>query len=556
MLPSPASPSSLSRPRTGALLAVAAGLLLLLFACGGSSAASGDLAAGGTAPLSTVTAPTSVTGSQAGYAASVPVQTGCTYTWTVTNGTVMVGAGTDSIAFTPGTTGTVTLSCKVTSGTGASATGTATAAIIPATAPPFNLDQCLSDGAQSTTIAFSGFGMMTGNLGAQSFFPPGKVADYWGFQCLRDNDASDMGHNTSFLTRVSSNVLYVLNDSQVTALKALASSQVANINLYAWKRYPLMKSFRLLLDGTLPSGTTGLSLAAVKSASRDLYLLDGQLSYERAVVYANLYRSFTADQKRYLGAMVGKAYNAWPDKKEADVAAKTQGLTNDEVVAMMTYAGDLYSWYAGSVTSDVYFCPERHGTYFGSFYLKDAPAVNHPGYSIDETMTATIGKALCESAQGYISAAGAAKMNALTTTQKANLSGNASANIVLARQKISEALRSLITSTAPSAADLALVQSTVTTWSGLYGDLDGENNHAYATTFAELYRNVGGTYLTSSQLTGLAALRKSAMTVTENGALVDYSSCTKQFLFAAEVSLTSTDFLAYTSSAATGSLFK
>ena len=555
MLPSPASPTPVSRFLSGTLLAVVTLLLVLLFACGGAGAAANS-AATGTPPVTSITAPTSVTGSQAGYAASVPAQTGCTYTWTVTNGTIMVGAGTDSIAFTPGATGTVTLSCKVTSGTGLSATGTASATITAATAPPFNMDQCLSDGAQSTTIAFSGFGMMTGNLGAQSFFPPGKVADYWGFQCLRDNDASDMGHNTSFLTRVSSNVLYVLNDSQVAALKTLATSQVANINLYAWKRYPLMKSFRLMLDGTLPSGTTGLSVDAVKSASRDLYLLDGQLSFERAVVYANLYRSFTADQKRYLGAMVGKAYSGWPDKTEADVAAKTQGLSNDEVVAMMTYAGDLYSWYAGSVTSDVYFCPERHGTYFGSFYLKDAPAVNHPGYSIDETMTATIGMALCNSAQGYISAAGAAKMNALTTTQKANLSGNAAANIVLARQKISEALRSLITSTAPSGAELALVQSTVATWSGLYGDLDGENNHAYATTFAELYRNVGGTYLTSSQLTGLAALRKSAMTVTENGAPVDYSSCMKQFLFAAEVPLTSTDFLFYTSSAATSSLFK
>jgi hypothetical protein len=54
--------------------------------------------------------------------------------------------------------------------------------------------------------------MMTGNLGAQSFFPPGKVADYWGFQYLRDNDADNMGHNTDFLTRVSCNMLYILND--------------------------------------------------------------------------------------------------------------------------------------------------------------------------------------------------------------------------------------------------------------------------------------------------------------------------------------------------------
>lgn len=133
MLPSPASPSSLSRPLTGVCLVVTAGLLLLLFACGGSSSATGDTASGGVAPLSTLTAPTSVSGSQAGYAASVPAQTGCTYTWTVTNGAVMVGAGTDSIAFTPGATGTVTLSCKVTSGTGLFATGIASAAITAAT---------------------------------------------------------------------------------------------------------------------------------------------------------------------------------------------------------------------------------------------------------------------------------------------------------------------------------------------------------------------------------------------------------------------------------------
>ena len=100
----------------------------------------------------------------------------------------------------------------------------------------FNLDQAISDGIQSTTLAFSGFGMLTGNLGAQSFFPPGKVADYWGFQYLRDNDPSDMGHKTSFLTRVSSNVLYLLDDTQLAQLKTLAKNQVSNINLYGWKR--------------------------------------------------------------------------------------------------------------------------------------------------------------------------------------------------------------------------------------------------------------------------------------------------------------------------------
>lgn len=432
------------------------------------------------------------------------------------------------------------------------AAGTATP-----TTPAFNLDQAITDRAQSTTMAFSGFGMITGNLGAQTFFPPGKVADYWGFQYLRDNDPSDMGHNTSFLTRISSNVLYILSDAQLAELKTLAKNQVASINLYGWKRYPLMKAFRRLMDGTGPAGSTGLSLTAVKSASKDLYVLDGQISYERAVVYASIYRSLSTTQKAYLDAMVGKGYSGWPDKSENDVRTKTQGLTHDEVVAVMTYAGDLYSWYAGSLTGDVYFCPERHGTYFGSFFIKDAPAVGHPGYGIDETMTAVIGSALVESSQGYISSAGATLMNALVTTQRQNLYANATSNIVLARTKISEALRSLISSTAPAASTLASVKATVDQYSQLYGELDGENNYNYATTFYRVANNVGGTYLTSAQKTALAALRKKYMTVTyADGVTIDFSADANYYLYAAEVFPTSADFLKYTGDAATDSLFE
>jgi hypothetical protein len=438
-----------------------------------------------------------------------------------------------------------------------STTGSATSTITPAPPAPYNIEQAVSDGAQGTTLAFSGFGMMTGDLGAQTFFPPGKVADYWGFQYLRDNDADGMGHNTSFLTRISCNVLYTLNDSQLAMLKTLAKDQVDDINQYAWKRYPLMKAFRRLLDGDLPAGTTGLSLDAVKAASRELYLIDGRLSYERAVVYASIYRSLTAEQKAYLGAMVGKGYQSWPAKTEEDVRTRTQGLSRDEVVAVMTYAGDLYAWYAGSVASDVYFCPERHGTYYGSFYIKDAPAVGHADYSIDETMTGTVGRALVDSSLGYISPAGATVMNALTTAQKQNLYANATSNVVLARTRIAEALRSLISSTEPSAAVLSQVRSTVETYSGIYGDLDGENNYQYATTFRRVYRNVDGTYLADAQKTALAGLRKKYMTVTySDGTTVDYSGGSKYFLYAAEVPDASADLGLYTSDAATAPFFK
>ena len=78
-----------------------------------------------------------------------------------------------------------------------------------------NIEVTLSDEAQGTTIAFDGLAFLTGSLGADSFFPPGKVADFWGFQYLRDNDPSQMGHSGNFLTKAANNVL-VHPDSQPT----------------------------------------------------------------------------------------------------------------------------------------------------------------------------------------------------------------------------------------------------------------------------------------------------------------------------------------------------
>ena len=411
------------------------------------------------------------------------------------------------------------------------------ACAIPASASPLppvpgqTLQQAISDQAQGTTIGFSGVAMLTGNLEAQSFFPPGKVADYWGFQYLRDNDPSNMGHNTSFLTRVACNVLFTLDSGQVGKLKALATSQVGQINEYGYTRYPLMKAFRRLVDGDLPAGAAGLDPVAVKAASKDLYVLDGQISYDRAVAYANIFRSLSATQKAYLDAMVGKGWSAWPDKTMADVREKTAGLSHDESVDVMTYAGDMYSWYAGSLDADVYFCPERHGTYYGGFYIKDAPAIGHEGYSINEQLTATAGACLADSGKGYVTADQAALISGLVDAQRSNLYAGAD-NIVKARTDISTALRSLISSSAPTAALLAQVKATVLARSGAYGELDGENNYHYATAFAKLESS-----LSAAQKTKLMDLRKSIMSGTyADGTAFDFTVCATPFLFSAAIS--------------------
>jgi hypothetical protein len=185
-----------------------------------------------------------------------------------------------------------------------------------AKAQQFTLDQTLSDQAQRTTIAFDGMAFVTGNLGADSFFPPGKVADFWGFQYLRDNDPTHMGHNTDFLTKASLNMLQVLTPAQRQELIALASSQVDMINEYGYDRFVLMKAFRRLLEGDLPPGTNGLDQEAVKLYSAELYRLDGSISYMRAKVMGSIIHILTPDQKAYLDQMVGVGMLNWPNVPE------------------------------------------------------------------------------------------------------------------------------------------------------------------------------------------------------------------------------------------------
>ena len=53
--------------------------------------------------------------------------------------------------------------------------------------------QALSDQAQLHTIAFSGLAFLTGDFASDTFLPPGKVSDYFGFQYMRDIDTASGG---------------------------------------------------------------------------------------------------------------------------------------------------------------------------------------------------------------------------------------------------------------------------------------------------------------------------------------------------------------------------
>lgn len=357
---------------------------------------------------------------------------------------------------------------------------------VPAQAE-MNMDNTLSDGAQLNTIAFDGLAFLTGSLGADSFFPPGKVADFWGFQYLRDNDLSNMGHNTDFLTRAANNMLYVLTDNQRQQLITLAKNQVSSINQYATDRFILMDAFRRNLTGDIPAGSTGLNREAVKAYSEQLYQLDGQISYARAQVMGPILGNLTASQRSYLNNMVGQGMTSWPNVGD-QIDKKT--LTHDEHVAVMTYAGDLFSWYAGNIEADVYFCPERQGTYFGSFYLKDAPAMGNPNYTIPSNLTGDMG---------------AAFLNVLTPGQRSlitnlvDIQESDLLKLVDRRYDVASELRQFINGQIPDVADILDLMNK-------YGEHDGEIVYLYATAFADVAKT-----LNADQWSQLYALRENIL---------------------------------------------
>ena len=253
----------------------------------------------------------------------------------------------------------------------------------------YSLEQATSDQAQLHTIAFDGLAFLTGDFGSDTFLPPGKVSDYFGFQYMRDIDARGGGHNTSFLTRIALNMLATLSDAQKSQLLTLAKQQESDIKRFAEMRLPLMKAFRRNLKSDLPAGSNGLDRGAVVKYSTDLYEVDGLLAFGRAKVMGGILHSLNARQRAALARLKFGDSGTWPDVPEQ---IDRQSMSHTVHVAVMTYASEMFAWYAGSLEADTYFCPERHGMYFGGFGMKTAPAMGKKNYSISTTLTGDKGE--------------------------------------------------------------------------------------------------------------------------------------------------------------------
>lgn len=328
----------------------------------------------------------------------------------------------------------------------------------------FDINQTISDGAQLNTLSFDGMAFLSGNFCGCSFIPPGKVADYFGFQYVRDNDITGMGHTTDFNTVLANNLMYVLDSNQKADMIALAKAQVANINLYGTKRFPLISAFLKVRD---QPGNNTLIRDTVLERSADMYKLDGIISIQRAQLYSKIIKALTVKQKHYLDSIkvLGMAnMPVLPDQIDK------RPLNNNQFVGVMSIAGDIYSWYVGSVPADVYFCPERQGNYFGSFYIKDAPAMGVHGYSIDTSLTQSGGTkflAILNTTQKQM-------ITSLVDSQRTDLY-----TIVSIRDSISRILRGYLTAN-------TIDTTAILNLSDIYGRLDGDISYRYAMAFSQV----------------------------------------------------------------------
>ncbi|MCX6309415.1 MAG: hypothetical protein NTY32_11490, partial [Bacteroidia bacterium] len=342
--------------------------------------------------------------------------------------------------------------------------------------------QGTSERAQLHTAAFSGLAFMTGNLGADTFFPPGKVADFFGFQYMRDNDKNEKGHNTDFLTRIASNVIAILQTDQLNQLKELATIQAAVYDSFAMKRMVLIKAFRTALETGRP-----LNKEQVVRFGGDLYGLDAELSYHRAVVVGGIIHSFTTEQKAALGKLQFNNSASWPNIPEN---LDKRSLSHRAHVAVMTYASELFSWYAGSLKADVYFCPERHGTYFGGFYLKDFPAMGNPDYSISTSLTGDAGRDFIATLNPDQAAIFDHSMCLATPFLS---------EIVKIRESVSTELRKAMNGE-------KLDQESIYSQIIKYGAIDAEMSYYEATAFSEIYKT-----LTQQQKQKLVQIRNQSI---------------------------------------------
>jgi hypothetical protein len=117
-------------------------------------------------PVATITAPGSVVAGSTGHAASVAnAGLGATYAWTIGNGTITAGIGTNAITFTAGGAGILTLNVTVTTAAGCPASSGTTNVTVTAAPPAVTVTSVTPSNGPAfgnTPITVNGTGFLAG----------------------------------------------------------------------------------------------------------------------------------------------------------------------------------------------------------------------------------------------------------------------------------------------------------------------------------------------------------------------------------------------------------
>ena len=351
--------------------------------------------------------------------------------------------------------------------------------------PKYSIEQATSDNAQLNTISFAAMSFMSSDLCEISFLPPGKHASFFGFQYLRDVVGGRAGHEQNFVPRVANNMLYILNSKQKAILLEMAKKQQDKIQEFALMRFPILMAIEKFANNDLPNGKKQLKKRAIVKQSGDLYALDGELSYERAIGFAKVINSLTQKQKRYLDKFKNKDFSSWPKRKDQ---LNKREYDHEVHVSLMTYSSELFSWYLGDVKKDTYFTPERTASYFGSYWTKAAPmkAVKRDNYRISTSLTSDSGTNFLQSLDNDMQS----KITDLVQEQKRHLN-----QMVTLRKNIANQTREIYNGKKDNL-------EMIVNLSREFGELDGKITYMYANTFRDIKNN-----LSSSKLKNAIKLR-------------------------------------------------
>ena len=116
----------------------------------------------GSFTISSITAPGSVASGSTGNSASISTVSGAAYNWTVTNGSITAGQGTNAITFTAGSSGTVTLRATAYNSTRCGVTDTVSVTISDATVAAPTGVVATATSASSVTVTWNAVSGATG----------------------------------------------------------------------------------------------------------------------------------------------------------------------------------------------------------------------------------------------------------------------------------------------------------------------------------------------------------------------------------------------------------